>query len=305
MIVNKEALCYKQEKDKIRCYLCPHNCLISEGNTGICKVREVQWDNDKLKLFSINYGEITSIALDPIEKKPLYNFFPGNNILSIGSFGCNFRCSFCQNYSISQYKADSRYVSPEEMCDIILRTENSIGVAFTYNEPSIWYEYVFDVAKKLKKADKNKKVVLVTNGYINEEPLKELLPYIDAMNIDLKGNDEYYKKLCFGRMEPVKKSIKLACDNNCHVEVTTLLISGENSSLETIIEIGDFIAGIDKNIPLHISRYFPRYKMNAEMTNLDDMKNVYNTLKQKLNYVYLGNLNEEEYSYIINHITTL
>lgn len=300
MMMNKEALCYKNEDNKIRCYLCPHNCLISEGGVGVCKVREVHSDNGELKLFSINYGEITSIALDPIEKKPLYNFFPGNNILSIGSFGCNFRCSFCQNYSISQYKSESRYVPPDEMCRIILETENSIGVAFTYNEPSIWYEYVFDVAKKLKEEDKNKKVVLVTNGYINKEPLKEILPYIDAMNIDLKGNDEYYKKLCFGRIEPVKEAIKLAYDNNCHIEVTTLLISGENSSIETIMEIGCFLESIDKNIPLHISRYFPRYKMDNEMTSLEDMKKAYNLLKQKLNYVYLGNLSEKEYNYIVS-----
>lgn len=299
-MMNKEALCYKNEDNKIRCYLCPHNCLISEGGVGVCKVREANLDNGELKLFSINYGEITSIALDPIEKKPLYNFFPGNNILSIGSFGCNFRCSFCQNYSISQYKAESRYVSPDEMCRIILETKNSIGVAFTYNEPSIWYEYVFDVAKKLKKEDKNKKVVLVTNGYINKEPLKEILPYIDAMNIDLKGNDEYYKNLCFGRIEPVKEAIKLAYDNNCHIEVTTLLISGENSSIETIMEIGRFLESIDKNIPLHISRYFPRYKMTNEMTSLEDMKNAYDLLKQKLNYVYLGNLSEKEYNYIVS-----
>lgn len=300
-MMNKEALCYKKEGESIRCYLCPHNCLISDGKAGVCKVREAHVEDGELKLFSINYGEITSIAMDPIEKKPLYNFFPGNNILSIGSFGCNFRCSFCQNYSISQYKAESRYVSPEEMCDIILKTEDSMGVAFTYNEPSIWYEYVLDVSKRLKAADKNKKVVIVTNGYINEEPLKELLPYVDAMNIDLKGNDEYYKKLCFGRMEPVKNSIKTAHDNNCHVEVTTLLISGENSSIETIMEIGDFIEGIDKDIPIHISRYFPRYKMDKEMTKLDDMKKAYDYLKEKLNFVYPGNLSEKEYDYITSN----
>ncbi|MGL5353827.1 MAG: radical SAM protein, partial [Clostridium sp.] len=233
--MNKEALFYKEEEGKIHCNLCPHNCTILEGNIGVCNVRQaMKDDNGNLKLYTLNYGEITSIAMDPIEKKPLYNFYPGSQILSIGSFGCNFKCSFCQNYSISQYRSESKYVSPENIIQISMSTKDNIGLAFTYNEPSIWYEYVLDVAKKIKELNPDHKTVLVTNGYINEEPLRNLLVYIDALNIDLKGGDDYYKKLCFGRLENVKNTIKIAYEMGCHIEVTTLLVPGENTDEETI-----------------------------------------------------------------------
>lgn len=277
-----------------------NNCLIREGHRGACNVREANIDEDGLlKLYSLNYGEVTSMAIDPIEKKPLYQFYPGSKILSVGSFGCNFKCSFCQNYSISQYRAESKYISPEEMAEMSLNIKDNIGLAFTYNEPSIWFEYVLDVAKTIKSIDKNHKIVLVSNGYISDEPLKELLPYIDAMNIDLKGNDSYYRRLCFGSIEEVKRTIKKANDYEKHIEVTTLLLPKENTDDETLLEIAKFLTSIDKSIPLHVSRYFPRYKMEGPPTSLEEMRKSYKLLKKYLDNVYLGNLSEEEYKYCI------
>ncbi|MGL4774678.1 MAG: AmmeMemoRadiSam system radical SAM enzyme [Clostridium sp.] len=296
-MMNKEARFYIEENGKIRCSLCPHNCLISEGNRGICNVREAIRENGKLKLFSINYGEITSIAMDPIEKKPLYHFYPGTQILSIGSFGCNFKCSFCQNYSISQYRAESRFISPEDMANTSIEIEGNMGLAFTYNEPTIWYEYVYEVSKEIKKRNPNHKTVLVTNGYINEEPLRELLPFIDGLNIDLKGNGEYYKRLCFGSLEEVERTIRICKEMGKHVEVTTLLVPGDNTDDETIERIGAFLSSVDRSIPLHISRYFPRYKMDKEQTPIEEIKRAYWRLKEVLEYVYLGNLSEVEKKY--------
>lgn len=299
-MTRKEASYYKEENGKIRCSLCPHNCLIRGGHRGACNVREAKIDEDGfLKLYSLNYGEVTSIATDPIEKKPLYQFYPGSKILSVGSFGCNFKCSFCQNYSISQYRAESKYISPYEMAEMSLNIKDNIGLAFTYNEPSIWFEYVLDVAKTIKSIEKNHKIVLVSNGYISEEPLRGLLPYIDAMNIDLKGDDSYYRRLCFGSIEEVKRTIKIANDYKKHIEVTTLLLPKENTDDETLLEIAKFLSSIDKSIPLHISRYFPRYKMEEPPTSLEEMRKSYKLLKKYLDNVYLGNLSEEEYKYCI------
>ncbi|MPQ44882.1 AmmeMemoRadiSam system radical SAM enzyme [Clostridium tarantellae] len=293
--MNKEALFYKKEGNNIRCELCPHNCLISEGRTGICNVREVKKDYEgNLKLYTLNYGEITSMSLDPIEKKPLYNFYPGSYILSIGSFGCNFKCTFCQNFSISQYRAKSQYISAKDMCDTSLNLKNNMGLAFTYNEPTIWYEYVLDVSRMIKNLNKNHKIVLVTNGYINEEPLKRLLPYVDALNIDLKGNNKYYKDICFGTLNEVKNTIKISKEMGCHIEITTLLVPKFNTDDETINHIGKFLKSIDEDIPIHLSRYFPRYKMNEELTSLEQMKKSYRILKKYLKNVYLGNLTVEE-----------
>lgn len=300
--MDKEAMFYEKIDNYINCKLCPHRCSkLKEGQRGACGVREVKKDDDgSLKLYSINYGEITSISMDPIEKKPLYNFYPGSNILSIGSFGCNFKCSFCQNYAISQNRPQSNYVPPEEMANISLEINNNLGLAFTYNEPSIWYEYVYDVCKAIKEINKDHKTVLVTNGFISEEPLRKLLPYVDALNIDLKGNDKYYKKLCFGALKDVENTIKIASEIGCHVEVTTLLIPNENTDDITLRELGEFLGSVDKNITLHLSRYFPRYKMDTPETSLYDMKNAYEFLSKYLNNIYLGNLTAEELKFCLN-----
>ena len=299
--MNKEAMFYEKADDYINCNLCPHRCSkLKEGQKGICGVREVKKAEDgSLKLYSINYGEITSISMDPIEKKPLYNFYPESIILSIGSFGCNFKCSFCHNYAISQNRPKSKYIPPEEMAHISLEVLNNLGLAFTYNEPSIWYEYVYDVCRAIKTLDVNHKTVLVTNGFICEKPLKKLLPYVDALNIDLKGNDQYYKRLCFGALKDIKNTIKIANEMGCHVEVTTLLIPNENTDDETLKELGEFLGSINKNITLHLSRYFPRYKMDAPATPIDDMKKAYKYLSKYLNNIYLGNLTKEELEYCL------
>lgn len=277
---------YEKVKDNIICRICPHNCTIDEGKFGICRVRTLK-DNVPV---AINYGEVTSIGVDPIEKKPLYHFKPSKNILSIGSFGCNMTCSFCQNYEISQGNPDTQYMSVEKLIDIIPSVENNIGVAFTYNEPLMWYEYIYDAAKSIKENNPNTSVVVVTNGYIREEPLLKLLPYVDAMNIDLKGyTNKYYNKICGAKLEPVLESIK-RCNEHCHVEITTLLVSEENDSLEEAREIAEFIASVNKNIPLHLSRYFPRYKMENAATKIENITEAQNEAKKYLKYVYVGNV---------------
>lgn len=281
-----KAKFYEQLKDKIHCYLCPHNCVIENGHHGKCNVR---FHEDGV-LLTINYGEVTSLALDPIEKKPLHYFRPHTQILSAGSFGCNFTCGFCQNYSISQHRAESSYMSPEQLIASAQALDNNIGIAFTYNEPTIWYEYVYDTAKLLKETDESKAVVLVTNGFISKEPLKELLPYVDAMNIDLKAfNTRYYDDVCGGSLRPVLDTIKLAAET-CHIEITTLLVSGKNDNIKEVEDIARFLGDINRDIPLHLSRYFPRYKMDNPPTDIDFMYNAKETAEKFLNRVALGNV---------------
>lgn len=286
----KEAMFYnKLDDNKVHCVLCPHNCLIKEDDLGKCNVRK----NIDGELFTLNFGDITSISMDPIEKKPLHFYKPGTSILSVGSFGCNLKCSFCQNYTIAQieeFNGNSNFASPQVLVDTILKREDSIGIAFTYNEPSIWYEYIYGVSKLLKEKDKDKDVVLITNGFINEEPLRKLLPYIDAMNIDLKGfNNTYYHKICGGRLEPVLKTIEIA-GKSIHIEVTTLLVTGENDNLEEVENIAKFISNIDKHIPLHLTRYFPTYKMDNPATNLKFMYEAKKVVERYLDRVNLGNI---------------
>ncbi|MBU3143413.1 AmmeMemoRadiSam system radical SAM enzyme [Clostridium sp. CF012] len=290
--MEKEALFYENRGDKVRCKLCPHNCLIPASAYGKCNVRL----NREGKLYTINYGEITSMAQDPIEKKPLYHFKPGSNIFSVGSFGCNFSCGFCQNHSISQGKAKSEYIPPEKLVEICKNLKDNIGVAFTYNEPSIWYEYVYNASRLLKEGIKDINIVMVTNGYIKEEPLKMLLPLVDAMNIDLKAfNNKYYNDICGGSVTPVMDTIKIAL-KQCHVEVTTLLVNGENDSATEIEGIANFIASLNKDIPLHLSRYFPNYKMKNPATEIEVMRGDRDIAKKHLNYVYLGNVADSDNS---------
>jgi pyruvate formate lyase activating enzyme len=284
--MKREAMFYEILNEKVHCYLCPHNCMIENGHFGRCNVRTAE----NRKLYTINFGEVTSASLDPIEKKPLMYFRPSTRIFSVGSFGCNFTCGFCQNYNISQYKANSEFLSEDDLLNIVMEMEDNTGLAFTYNEPGIWYEYVYSCAKKLKRRSPDKAVVLVTNGYISTEPLKELLPYVDAMNIDLKSfSHSYYSQLCGGSLQPVLKTIELAA-GSCHVEITTLLVSGENDSLEEVEEIAGFIKSINPEIPLHLTRYFPRYKMNSAPTDIGFMIKAQETAEKYLNRVVLGNV---------------
>ncbi|QVK19540.1 AmmeMemoRadiSam system radical SAM enzyme [Mycoplasmatota bacterium] len=285
------------ENNKIRCQLCPQFCLISEGQLGLCQTRK----NIDQQLFAINYGETTSIALDPIEKKPLYHFKPGSKILSIGTFGCNMKCSFCQNYQISQIRAKSDYIKCDELLRLVDTVENNIGIAFTYNEPFMWYEYIYDMALNMKAKENDKSIVMVTNGYINPKPLEKLLPFIDALNIDLKAFDSrFYREICKADLEPVLKTIEIA-QKYCHVEVTTLMVTEKNDSIEEIEMIAKYIGKINKNIPLHLTRYYPNYKMNQQPTKLTKMFEAKEIAQEYLNYVYLGNIpNEDQNTYCPN-----
>jgi len=279
-----EAMYYEKRNDKtVKCKLCPHGCVIKDGDVGVCKVRK----NSGGTLISLNYGEIASFAYDPIEKKPLYHFYPGSKILSIGTYGCNLKCDFCQNWEISQKKSMTVEMEDEDIL-LIAKSRGSIGIAYTYNEPSISYEYVLHLSKLVKSL--GLKNVLVTNGYINEEPLKELLPYVDAMNIDLKSiEDDFYRKICKGKLEPVMKTIEMAA-KQVHVEITNLIIDGLNSSEDQIDRLARWISEIDENIPLHLTKYFPAYKMNLPPTSYDTLVNAKKVAERYLNYVYIGNV---------------
>lgn len=195
---------YDEQTEKIDCHLCPQNCHIKNNNLGLCQARK-NIDNN---LYTLNYGVVTSIAIDPIEKKPLYHYKPRSQILSVGTFGCNMKCLFCQNYTISQNQIQGEYYEPVDLLNLIRNVDNNIGIAFTYNEPFIWYEYIYDCCKLIKKSGINKDIILVTNGYMNPKPLEKLLPFIDAMNIDLKSfNNKTYETLCKASLNPVLETI--------------------------------------------------------------------------------------------------
>ncbi|HBY56797.1 MAG TPA: AmmeMemoRadiSam system radical SAM enzyme [Candidatus Atribacteria bacterium] len=289
----KEALFYKLvDKDKgiIKCLLCPKGCLIKEGQVGFCRSRK----NINNKLYSLIYSKVSSCGFDPIEKKPLYHFYPGTPVLSLGTVGCSFSCSFCQNWTISQGSIENVSVeelSPERAVQLAL-DNNSPGIAYTYSEPLIWYEYVLDTAIIAKK--NNLKNILVTNGFINREPLLKLLPFIDAMNIDLKSfRNSFYQKYCKGSLSPVLQTIEIA-KSYSHIEITNLLIPELNDREEEIKELVNWLASQGENIPLHFSRYFPCYKMNIEATPISTLYKARDIAQKKLKYVYIGNIWDEE-----------
>jgi pyruvate formate lyase activating enzyme len=283
--VSRQAEFFIIEEDKIRCELCPRRCLIPDGALGFCGARK----NRGGTLFAENFGQITSAALDPIEKKPLKKFFPGSYILSVGSYGCNLNCAFCQNHEIS--RADSRtlseYFSPRKLLETANIPEN-LGVAFTYNEPFISCEYILEAAPLLK--DSGKKVVLVTNGTVNKAPLLKILPLIDAMNIDVKSfNPEFYKTLG-GDLATVKRAVELSAPQT-HIEITTLVIPGENDSDEEMERLTDWLSNISPEIPLHLSRFFPRYKVKDKLpTPRETLLRLKSIALRKLKTVYLGNI---------------
>ena len=273
---------------RTECRVCPHHCKIEEGHLGLCKART----NRNGEIISENYGKLTAVALDPIEKKPLYHFHPGSKILSIGSYGCNLDCPFCQNCDISMvgsHELETEEVTIEELVlkAKLLESRGNIGLAYTYNEPLIGFEFVRDSAKVSK--EQGLMNIVVTNGYINEEPLKELLPYIDAFNIDLKSfTEEFYHKLR-GDLATVKKTIEIAAKVS-HVEVTTLIIPGENDSEEEMIAISGWLASVCPDIPLHISRFFPRWRMqDREATPVKQVYHLAEVARRNLKYVYEGN----------------
>ncbi len=277
-----EARYYVKEEGKIRCELCPHRCLIAEGAAGLCRVRK----NGKGVLIAESYGRITALQVDPIEKKPLAYFHPGEKIFSIGSYGCNLRCPFCQNFSIAHGHPATTEYTPEEIVSAVKRRDLT-HLAFTYNEPIVSFEFVLDTAKAAKKA--GLVTVMVTNGYIEQEPLKELLPWIDAWNIDLKGfREETYQKLG-GRLAPVCETIKTA-SRAAHVEITTLLVPGINDDRQEMKDLFQWIGELDPEIPIHLTRYFPAWKYDKPSTDLAWMQEMAEEARKVCKRVKLGNV---------------
>ncbi len=270
------------------CELCFHRCRLEEGQTGFCRARVCR----NGVVVPLNYGRLTSLALDPIEKKPLRRFRPGSLILSVGSFGCNLRCPFCQNHEISMAgdgAIQTVDVSPEQLADKAeaLIPQGNIGVAYTYNEPLVGYEYVRDCAALVH--GRGMVNVLVTNGTIAEQPWRELLPFLDAANIDLKGFTSAWYRHLGGDLDAVRRSITLAAEQ-CHVEVTTLLVPGENDSVEEIRALAKWLASVRPDIPLHLSRFFPRYQMRDHLpTPVEQVYRLAEEARAWLTHVYTGN----------------
>ena len=285
-----EARFYTIEENSVRCLLCPHHCRIKEGGRGICRSRECR-DG---KLYALSYGIPCALADDPVEKKPLNRFMPGTRCLSLSCTGCNLSCRWCQNSDISQVapeEADRTRLSPGELVDICLK-RGLPSIAFTYTEPFTWWEYMYDIA--VLAHNKGLKNILVSAGYVEKEPLQELLPYIDAANIDIKAlDDSFYRRYCGATLAPVLENILAMKAAGVHVEITNLLVTGLNDSEEQVRRLCGWIAenGL-QDVPLHLSRYFPRYKMREpgptpKKTLLAARETA---LALGIKYVYLGNI---------------
>ncbi|MEG1623744.1 MAG: AmmeMemoRadiSam system radical SAM enzyme [Raoultibacter sp.] len=276
--------------EKVVCALCPHHCVLSEGQRGICHARIARGG----EVVCENYGCVTGMALDPIEKKPLARFFPGSQVFSIGSFGCNLRCPFCQNAGIATAGIDNvswHPMTPEAVVEQgkALRDQGNIGIAYTYNEPLVGYEFVLDCARLAREA--GLKNILVTNGMICPEPLDRLLPFIDAINIDLKGNTQGFYDMVGGNIDAVKQTVAscAACET-CHVEVTTLVIPQENDDLDEIEAIAAWLADMDSDISYHLSRFFPcHHRADREPTSVAVVYDAIARARKHLRYVYPGN----------------
>jgi pyruvate formate lyase activating enzyme len=292
----QEALFWSPEQEqKVKCRLCPYECPIAPGKAGICRVRE----NRHGTLYSMVYGQPVAVHSDPVEKKPLYHFHPGKQILSVGTFGCNLSCTFCQNHRISQNRHDPLHA-------IVLRTRElvrkaaglpgNIGVAYTYNEPTVFYEYMLETAEEVHFS--GMKNCMVSNGFINPEPLARLIPFIDAFNIDLKSiNDGFYRKWTGGRLKPVLEALKFICQEGKHLEITYLVIPGLNDSLEELHQLTDWIVkelGVD--VPLHLSAYHPAFRLSQPPTPYSVLQQFAAEASLKLHFVYTGNVNNHEFS---------
>ncbi|MCB0804339.1 MAG: AmmeMemoRadiSam system radical SAM enzyme [Bacteroidales bacterium] len=286
----KEALFYSRENNAVRCHLCPHNCLIAEGKRGICRVRK----NVNGKLIAETFGQVSAIHFDPIEKKPLYHFFPGTTILSVGSIGCNLQCRYCQNWEISQSNCDDfgfeQQIAPDGIISKARSHPGNIGIAYTYNEPAIWFEFMLEIAHKAK--EERLKNVMVTNGFINPDALRKTFEFIDAYSVDLKAfNEAFFKNLTHSRLQPVLEALKLIRISGKHLEVTNLIISNQNDDSDEFSRMVNWIAeNLGKETVLHISRYFPSFKLHDPPTSEAVMHRFYELAKEKLQYVYTGNM---------------
>jgi pyruvate formate lyase activating enzyme len=291
-----EARFYKRQKDnKIKCYLCPHECIIKPGHSGICKIRT----NIGGTLNADMYGYLSATHFDPIEKKPLYHFHPGSEILSLGSLGCNFHCSCCQNYEISQTGKKGfprlQEISVSSIVKAAKADPANIGVAYTYNEPTIWYEFMYDIARDIK--DNGLKNVAVSNGYVSKDPLKQLVKYFDAFNIDIKSfDDTTHKRFTGGELKHVLQTLTTIVAEEKHLEITYLLVPGVNEDRQVF---GNLLKWIEKQlgpeIPFHISRYFPRYRMTTTATPVTLIHEMAELASQYLRYVYTGNVSLDNF----------
>jgi pyruvate formate lyase activating enzyme len=292
----KEAYLYeKLEDQKVRCYLCNHRCLIKDGLKGICGVRE----NRGGTLFSLVYGQVIARHVDPIEKKPLFHFLPGSSSYSIATAGCNFKCLFCQNADISQMPHDRKQILGEAMMPEIVLEEalrsRSATISYTYTEPTIFFEFALDIARAA--SSKGLRNIFVSNGYMTEECLKEIYPNLHGANVDLKGfSNKYYKEVCGAKLEPVLKTLELMRKMNVWVEVTTLLVPGLNDSKEELEQLAKFLVNLDPNIPWHISRFHPTYRLtNVRPTPPESIRKAKDIgYGAGLKYVYTGNLPGDE-----------
>ncbi|MDD2332588.1 MAG: AmmeMemoRadiSam system radical SAM enzyme [Candidatus Cloacimonetes bacterium] len=281
---------YKSLGEKsVQCELCPHFCTIGEGSRGLCRMRF----NKKGILQAQNYGRSIVFALDPIEKKPLYHFFPGSRILSLGPNSCNLSCFFCQNFQSSQFDCPTHELSPEDLKDYLLAHLLN-QVAFTYTEPLTWYEYIYDFSCLCQ--SEGIRIVLVSNGYINPEPIKIIARAVSAMNIDLKAfDDSFYRTYCKGSLNPVLATIRFVYEAGIHLEITNLLIPGLNDDQTTIGKLIDFLASLDPDIPLHFSAYHPAFKAKIASTPASVVQNACQMAKEKLKHVYAGNCSVPEF----------
>ena len=290
-MIKKAMLWEKGDGGKVKCGLCAHRCVIEDGTFGFCGMR----GNKRGELYTYAYGSVIANHVDPIEKKPLYHFLPGTYAYSIATIGCNFRCTFCQNWNISQLSArnedmEGHEMDPEEIVRDA-RKNGCRGISYTYTEPTVFFEYAYDTAKIAK--ENGLLNSFVTNGYMTKEAIKEIKPYLDAANVDLKFfSDDSYKKICGGRLKPVLESIENLKKAGVWVEVTTLIVPGENDSEEELREIAKFLAGVGKEMPWHISRFHPDYKhVDSYPTPGDIMKRAKEIGREEgLKYVYLGNV---------------
>ena len=278
-----EAAYWQAEGDKVRCGLCFHHCLLSPGGTGICRVRS----NVGGKMVLPYWGALSALALDPIEKKPLNHFKPGTKVFSAGFYGCNFRCPFCQNWEISQRTENADIVPPQQLINAALKS-GAPSLAFTYSEPLVHFEYVLAAAKLARAA--GLATVLVTNGCIEEEPAREILPWIDAANIDLKTwQPELYRGKLAGDRDSVLRFIGIAARTSA-VEITTLIVPGISDSIKDMESTAAFIAGINPKIPLHLSAYFPNFQYSAAATEPELLQKLLDPARSRLDYVYVGNV---------------
>jgi len=269
---------------RVLCELCPRACRIPEAGSGACRGRT----NREGVLYADNFGRCVSVAMDPIEKKPLHHVCPGRSVLSVACNCCNLECDWCQNWSISQETARTTEIPPEQLV-AMARESGSFGIAYTYTEPLVWFEYLLEAGAL---AHENGLLnILVTNGVLNEEPMRELLPFVDAMNVDLKSmRREFYTRYCHvDGAEAVRRTIRLASET-CHVEVTNLVIPGLNDSDEDLRGLVEFVAEIDPAIPVHFSRYFPAYKMRVDPTPVATLTRAAEIARERLHYVYVGNV---------------